>query len=268
MLELFREQNDPERRVIVGAVAREDVDFVALLGDLVFRGDDATDWARFDALAAPLRERPLFSVLGNHDYGLLAGRARAEFFARFPHLPRRGWSSIAYGPLLLVLLDSNRMRLSRSEWSTQLGWLEETLASADADPAVRGVLVLSHHPPYTNSRVTGDDRDVQRDFVPVFSRARKTRAMISGHVHAYERFVRDGKAFVVSGGGGGPRAPLHEGARRRHLDDRFTGKSPRPFHYLRITLESAALAVDVIGSDKGGVTMRTLDAFTLPLADS
>ncbi|MBI2392981.1 MAG: metallophosphoesterase [Deltaproteobacteria bacterium] len=267
-LELLREQNDRERLAIVDAMAQEDVDFVALLGDLVFRGDDAGDWARFDALTAALRSRgnPVLSVLGNHDYGVVACRARAAFDGRFPHLAGRRWSSIAYGPLLIVLLDTNRLRLSRTAWAAQGAWLSEMLSSADADPEVRGVLVLTHHPPYTNSSVTGDDLGVQRDLVPIFSRAQKTLAMLSGHVHSHERFARDGKLFVVSGGGGGPRAALHQGARRRHHDDLFAGPRLRPFHFLRVTVESTSLAVDVVGFDKGEVQARTLDAFALPLA--
>src|SRR5205823_2075898 len=119
----------------------------------------------------------------------------------------------------------------RAEWSTQRTWYEETLRASDDDMATRGVFVLMHHPPYTNSTVTGDEVHVEDTFVPAFVRAKKTLAMLSGHVHSYERFVRDGKTFVVSGGGGGPRAALETGAARRHPDDQFDGPAVRDFHF-------------------------------------
>src|SRR4029450_789587 len=108
-------------------------------------------------------------------------------------------------------------------WREQLIWYRKLLDLWEEDNEVRGIVVLLHHPPFTNSRVTSDTRHVQRDFVPAFLLSEKTLAMVSGHVHHYERYVREGKTFLVAGGGGGPRAPLAEGARRRHADDLFSG---------------------------------------------
>jgi hypothetical protein len=128
------------------------------------------------------------------------------------------------------------------------------------------VLVLLHHPPFTNSRVTSDAIHVQRDLVPPFAGASKTLAMISGHVHNYERFVREGKTFLVAGGGGGPRAPLREGARRRHADDLFAGGRLRAFHYLRFRPGREALEVEVRGLEKDGTGFDTMEGFDLPWA--
>ena len=70
LAEVWRESNDIERDRIVRSIAEEAPDFVALLGDLVFRGSSAAEWARFDALAAPLREGriPVVPIFGNHEY--------------------------------------------------------------------------------------------------------------------------------------------------------------------------------------------------------
>ncbi len=123
----------------------------------------------------------------------------------------------------LVFLDSNIDELPAATWEAQRVWYEATLAAYDADAAVRGVLVLLHHPPYTNSTVTSDEEHVQRVIVPPLLHAKKTLGLVSGHVHSYERFERGGKMFLVSGGGGGPRARLAEGGARRHPDDLFQG---------------------------------------------
>lgn len=264
--ELWRESNDRERERVLRAIAAEAPDFVALLGDLVFRGSAASDWARFDALAAPIREAgiPVVPVLGNHEYWFTRKPALANYFARFPFLDGRRWHAASYGPLAVLALDSNLRFLPPAAWEEQRLWFEAELARADADPGVRGVLVLVHHPPYTNSTVTSDELHVQRAFVPPFERARKTVLMLSGHVHSYERFLRRGKAYVVTGGGGGPRARLASEGRRRHADDLFEGPAVRDFHYLVGELTPSGLQIEIKGIPKGGERFASLERFSLP----
>lgn len=258
---MWRESNVAERRVLVEAIAREQADFLVLLGDLVFRGDSSSDWADFDALTAPLERLPKFPVLGNHDYGVRATTALRNFRARFPSA--RSFYAETYGPLRLLFLDSNRSRMTG--WDEQTRWFSNALDQADRDEHVSSVIVFVHHPPFTNSRISGDDRDVRAVLVPPFLSAKKTRAMISGHVHSYERFSRSGKLFIVSGGGGGPRASLHGGERRRHHDDLYGGAHLRPFHYLRCTLhpETHSLVIEARGLEKGGTLIAEIDRFSL-----
>jgi len=264
-LEVWRESNQAERKLIIREIARDAPDFVALLGDLVFCGSSGAAWSDFDRLCAPLRSEKVLSmpVLGNHEYWLTRRPALANFFARFPHLEGRHWYAARYGPLGLVFLDSNVHWLPLPRWREQLDWYERQLAAFDAAPDVRGVLVLLHHPPFTNSRVTSDTLHVQKDLVPLFQGAAKTLAMLSGHVHSYERFERSGKTFLVTGGGGGPRAPLAQGTRRRHSDDAFEGPPLRLFHYLRLRLRPDGLEVEVRSLEKRGEQFDTMERFTL-----
>ncbi len=233
-LEFWRESNAAESRRLVSEIAARRPDFVVGLGDAVFRGTSGRDWARFDALTAPLRDSgiPILPILGNHEYWLSSRMALRNFFERFPALAGRHWHADTYGILGLLFLDSNERELGGEAWREQEAWLGETLARFDADASVAGVLAFSHHPPYTNSTVTGDGAPVQRTFVPLFAAAAKTLAMFSGHVHSFERFVRGGKTYVVAGGGGGPRVRLAHGEARRHRDDLFEGPAVRPFHFL------------------------------------
>jgi hypothetical protein len=264
----MREANDPERRRILEAVAESAPDFVAFTGDLVFDGARDGHWAEFDALTAPIRSRriPVLTAFGNHEYW--EGRVPAErnVFARFPVLERRHWYAFLAASVLLVVLDSNVGELTRDEWKTEHAWYETTLAAADGDPAVRGVLVLLHHPPFTNSTVTGDEAPVEQAFVPAFLAAHKTLAMLAGHVHSYERFAKGGKMFVVSGGGGGPRALLASGAARRHPDDLFDGPPLRDFHFTVYAVGPDGLDAEVHGLRKGSRELYPMDHFTLPFA--
>lgn len=262
LLEFWREQNDIERALVVRQIAAARPAFLVMLGDLVFDGSSEGAWADFDALCTPIREAriPVLAVPGNHEYWF--GGSLDHYFKRFPHLEKRTFYRVTHGPLALVFLNSNIDNLP--EWEAQLAWYRAELARIDADPRVRGALVMMHHPPYTNSTITSDEEHVGRWLVPPFKAAKKTLAMITGHVHSYERFVYGGKMFVVSGGGGGPRAELSSGDGRRHPEDLFTGPPLRAFHYLSVTPSPSGLSIEAVGLPRGERAFSTIDAFKLP----
>lgn len=264
-LEFWRKSNAQQRIQLIRQIVAEAPDFLAIVGDLVFQGSSAAHWAGFDTLTSPLCEArmPVVPLLGNHDYGLVRRTALPHFFKRFPHLDGRHWFFKTYGPLGLIFLDSNVRRMPRAQWQAQVNWYGRTLEHCEQHPDIRGVVVLLHHPPYTNSPMVADARAVQGAFVPPFTRARKTLAMVAGHVHSYERFVRAGKTFLVSGGGG-PRVKVATGRRRRHLDDCFGGPSIRNFHFLMLTLSSTGLEIAMRGLHTHAGEFATLDHMALP----
>ena len=264
---LRRESNPHERERVLAHLAERRPAFLAITGDLTSGGWSARAWRKFDRLVSGLHREgvPMLPIMGNHDYGMLRGVAARRFAARFPRFADAPWYARTYGRIGMLFLDSNAAALSREDRRRQREWFAASLDEYDADPAVDGVLVFAHHPPFTNSTVTRDDDLVQATIVPPFVRSRKGIAMLSGHTHAYEHFVEHGKHFIVTGGGGGPRMRLREGAARRHVD-LFAGASPRPFHYLWVTPTSKGLAVDVEGLHKGATTLSTIDRFELAYA--
>jgi Icc-related predicted phosphoesterase len=258
--EFWREQNDRERVRIVRHIAAESPALLVLLGDLVWDGSSTSQWGDFDVLMRPVREKriPVIATPGNHDY-LWGGRDNVErMFERFKAMGRSTYSWMTVGPVGLVFVDSNRERLGAEAWGVQQAWLVQVLAGLDADPNVRGVMVMQHHPPYTNSTVTGDDPDVQEALLPAFVGARKTMAMVAGHVHAYERFELDGKHLLVSGGGGGPRVRLFQGRAKRHPSLRsLPGLSP--FHVIWLTPGTTGVQLTVRGVQKGDDEFAIID---------
>lgn len=263
---LGREPNDAERERLIAAIAADRPDLLVHLGDAVAIGSSAADWAYFDRLMTPIRDAgiPVLAVFGNHDYWGVRSVARTALESRFPELGRSHWYTGRYAGLLLVWLDSNRRKLSDEDWDRQSRWFKEQLDDADRDGGTKGVFVFCHHPPYTNSRATGDEADVQEAFLPAFFASHKAVVLVAGHTHAYERFERHGKTFVVSGGGGGPRVRLLEGDAARH-PDLFRGPSPRPFHYLLLELRGRGVEVEVKGFDKGEGAVRIIDRFRVML---
>jgi len=261
---LLAEQNDPERAGILAALAAARPDALLLLGDHVFLGASSRQWAFFDRLVAPLRAAgvELLPILGNHDCWSLGPRALRHYFSRFPRVEGRRFYTTRLGPLGLVALDSNRLFMPASSWDEQSRFYDETLTHLDADPGVRGILVLVHHPPFTNGTVTGPSALTERSFVPSFLRARKGLVMLSGHVHAYEHFVKEGRHFVVCGGGGGPRHRLLP-KERQVFRDLFDGRPIRDFHFLTLAPGEAGLDVRAFGLPKGGARTSPMDHFHL-----
>ncbi|HUO52139.1 MAG TPA: metallophosphoesterase [Gemmatimonadaceae bacterium] len=274
-----RESNRAERDRLFAHLAGRQPAFLAIAGDLTSSGWSSRAWRTFDRLMAPMRREgvPVLPIMGNHDYGILRANAARRFgdhgfvralaarrfAARFPQFARARWYARTYGRLAMLFLDSNAAALTGEEWQRQKEWFAAALDACDGDPAVGGVLVFAHHPPFTNSTIFRDDAAVQEAFVERFVRSPKTVAMISGHAHAYEHFIERDRHFIVTGGGGGPRVRLLEGAARRHAD-LFVGASPRPFNYLWITPRPQGLSIVVEGLDKGATTLATIDRFELP----
>ncbi len=259
-----RESNDIERKEIVENITQQNPGSVVLLGDMVFEGDNIDHWKYFDNVMTPLTKEniPVYPVIGNHEYWG-KNRIALEFLTeRFPVLKGSHWYTERCDSVALIFLDSNDLEYSSEEWQTQIDWFKNKLLLYDNDPAIRGILVFAHHPPYTNSLITGDEMQVQLGFVPAFDKSKKTLAFITGHAHTYERFIEKGKTFIVSGGGGGPRVLLKTGENTHH--DYYKGPSPRPFNYLIINKESGGLVISVKGVKKGTTNFFNLEHFILP----
>lgn len=215
---------------------------------------------------APVRDAGIetWPILGNHEYRGGGDGVRA-LFERFPHLEGRRWRSIRTGPVAFVLLDDNLDRLGAAGFAEEMAWYRTELARLDGDSAVRHVVVVTHHPAWTNVWVLPESRVVNEHVVPPFLAAAKTVALFCGHVHAYERFEREGRALIVAGGGGAPRMRLRRGRWRRHPDLCDAG-SLRDFHLLRLTPREEKLPVVVESLAPGATEFGVLDRFELPLS--
>jgi predicted MPP superfamily phosphohydrolase len=257
-LEFWRPHYDAERKAVIQAVLSESPAFVINSGDLVCHGGRREDWRRFCDENEVLFSGGIayFPALGNHDYyggAESALRFRAEVF---PHLGTRRWYEVGWGAVRIAILDSNFDELGAEEIRDQDRWLEERLRAAEADAAVHHVLLVCHHPPYTNAKGLAESRDVRDHFVSRLTP--KVRVFASGHVHNYERFEKNGVQFLVSGGGGGPTRDL-ETEHPGH-DDRYRGARERPFHYCRFSLRGGTLACDVFMLQKDD-SWRRVDGF-------
>jgi len=252
-LELVLEQNRHLRPRLLAEITRRRPAAVLHLGDLVTWGASRRHWRRLDADLAALRDArvPLLPVYGNHDRWPLARAAEAEVGARFACLRDRPWYGFRHRGVTFVALDSNFGKLGRPRAEAQARWLADAVRAADADPEVRALVGLWHHPVWTNSKLVRPSTRARDELLATLARSPKAIACFSGHCHAFERFEDLGLPLFVSGGGGGPRHPLEERPHKRRRADLFTGGSGRFLHFLELELGDDHATVRVVRMREG-----------------
>jgi hypothetical protein len=235
-VEFWRERNDRERKQLLEAMAQTAPAFAIHLGDLTTKGASEKQWEDFDGLHREFLDRriPILPLLGNHEFYGSDEKALQNYFSRFPFLNGQRWYRFVWKRTGFLLLDSNFGKLSQEEAERQKRWYISELERFEADPAIDSVIVCTHHPPFTNSRVVAPSAEVRTSFAEPFTRYRKTVAFFSGHCHSYERFHHGGKHFIVSGGGGGPRHLLTTDPATRAWEDLFPGPALRFFHFCEV----------------------------------
>jgi 3',5'-cyclic AMP phosphodiesterase CpdA len=265
LFEFWRERNDKERKIILDEIARREPAFVIHLGDLTSDGGSLRKWQKFDDLTTSFREKkiPCFPILGNHDFWGDDTKALQYYFDRFPYLEHKRWYSFRWNKVGLIMLDANFSTLSQKQIEQQAAWYVEELEAFEKDKRVDYVIVCCHEPPFTNSRVVKPNRKVQSLFVDPFVRFRKPCLFFSGHSHAYERFQHEGKFFICSGGGGGPRHKVYIDPKKRRYEDLYPGPALRFLHFCEIEINAHGLDYNVLRLEPDG-TFTIVDPMTIP----
>jgi 3',5'-cyclic AMP phosphodiesterase CpdA len=265
--EFWRERNDQERKALADEMLRRKPAFVVILGDLTTRGSSAGQWAEFDIRQQVGRDQGIgyFPLLGNHDLYGSDKESFRNYFERFPHLENRHWYSFTWRNVGFILLDSNFHALGRRGAEVQARWYQAELGRFEQRQDVDYIIVGCHHPPFTNSRIVSPSPEVQRLFAEPFQRSRKGAIFFSGHCHAYEKFRQEGKWFLVSGGGGGPRQRLNINPNTRPYPDLFAGAEVRFLHFCELEVVNQSLTLSVVRVDKGGA-ISIADRLAVPAA--
>lgn len=179
-------------------------------GDIVRHNDDEAGWKSHLGTTLRIGRRvPVILALGNHELYTMgrpaAARERVLRTYPAPHDPLAeslqlpsGVFHVVVGDALFIVLDSNS---PLGPGSPQRAFLEQAL---DGRGKARHVFVALHHGPISAGSHGGHPEGA--GLSELFTRAGVT-AVFSGHDHTYQRIVRGGVSYVVTGGGG---APLYE----------------------------------------------------------
>lgn len=242
--------NREVRQIIYDDIIEHKPVSVFHMGDLVARGYGEKYWKDFDQFRNRLNQNEIsfYPVLGNHELIVFPKKGESNFQKRFPQHSRTGYL-VRVDSLAVILLNSNFGKMSEDEITKQNNWYDKTLDELDSDSSIKIIAIGTHYSPYTNSKRVSPSKDVQQYFVPGYLNSKKANLFLSGHSHAFEHFIIEGKNFLVIGGGGGPQQPLLVGEDARWKDNFNSEDEYRRFHYIRLVKEADDYIVNVIMID-------------------
>lgn len=199
--------DDAAHAAVVRAMASASADFFVHTGDFVANGGSAPEWQTFFDIEAPImRDRCVFSCVGNHELVDGAGMQYVRYFgpadgpAPVTVTPESLNGSFRWGNARFFLVNG---MVSYAAGQASRDWLEKALASAADEKGIVWRIVVTHHGPWS-SGPHGDNTRFRDAGIPDLLRKHKVDLVLAGHDHIYERGFADGLAYFVSGGGGAP----------------------------------------------------------------
>jgi acid phosphatase type 7 len=161
---------------------------VFTLGDNVYENGTAAEFANcYGPSWGTFKYRTRPSV-GNHDYNTAGATGYFGYFGARAGDPSKGYYSFNMGSWHIVALNSNCWKVSCAAGSTQERWLRADLA---AHPS-KCTLAYFHHPRFSS----GGNNIVVAPFWRDLYEA-GAEVVLSGHVHAYERFAPQNPSGVA-----------------------------------------------------------------------
>lgn len=210
------------------------------VGDLVYNGDNISDWTRFNTITADLRsESEFFPALGNHEH------QSQLYFDNFDLPGNEEWYSVERNRVHFIVLNTC---VPFGPASAQYHWFLDDLASVSDSTWLTAVVL--HHPPYSTGPHVDDEVGVRDTLVPIFEQY-GVDVVFAGHDHDYERSFCGGIYYLVTGGGG---APLRDQVRQHPCSQLFLKKH----HFCKLSILPDTMHVRVI--DDSGVQV---DSFTV-----
>lgn len=244
--------NPSARKALVSRIAGEHPDAILLDGDVPWHGGTTADYDEFGVETQRWRAMGLrvLPALGNHEFsGCQPAGCLEHWWAAFPSVRGKRWYAIDFAPNVHVdVLDSMSPLTPDSE---QLTWLQRDLSGLP--PWVQFVVITLHHPPVadiqTRVEVDHNPRPNEVALATYLSQAARTSrahfVVVAGHVHNYERLLRDNVLYLVSGGGGAKPAPID-----RTPADLYQGVDFPNFHYVKLTIGDGRLRGQMIRLDE------------------
>ena len=223
-------------RLVASEMALDPFDpaFIIHTGDLV-GSPVSPNWSNFFWAIEPFsKSTPIVPALGNHE------RNDDSYYEAFK-LPSGGgdygeqWYSFSYGSVKFIVLDSNADQIGLSRFLEERKWLLKEL-KRNSKPVT---VVVFHHPIYSSEYSTGVDKGLADSWGSLFKKY-GVDLVFNGHVHSYERAVKNGITYVVTGGGGAPTGNLSS---RFDFSRKAKGDS---LHYLRVLVKETEINLQMV----------------------
>ena len=228
-------------------------------GDIVQHGGLETEWQNYFSTAnVYLSGSYLMAAVGNHEYYDAPTQEKAPplflKYMRNNQSSELGYMQLDLGKINLLMLNSNFDFMSESKIKEQWDWLEDKLTTAEKTH--KPSIVVMHHAPFSSSLeyVREIPTRLRNELVPMLEKHKDVKMMISGHLHMYEKSVKDGLTYLIAGPSGG-------------INNVVTYKNP---YSLFVKSFVTTFSVFKITSDKIEVMTYTgtndiIDQFSVPL---
>lgn len=202
---------------------------VVHLGDMVNKGDNYEDWQIFFEITAPLREIAFFQpVKGNHEK---PDAYYKQYFGVYNY-----WATI--GDYVLIFLDPD----------VGVDGIQRFLKSLNLSGKIP--IVFSHYPifsagPHGSTETVRKLQVLHETFLQL-----RVPLIFGAHDHNYQRLVKDGITYVVTGGGG---APLYRVGSIEGLV-----KGVMVHHFVKVRLENERIECEAVS-----ISGEIIDRFTI-----
>ncbi|WP_448517270.1 metallophosphoesterase family protein [Pseudothermotoga sp.] len=207
---------------------------VVHLGDMVNRGDNREEWEIFFEITSPLRSYAFFQpVKGNHEKPDVYYR---QYFGLYNY-----WARV--GNYVLIFLDPD----------VGVKGCESFLRSVDLSG--KTAIVFSHYPIFSGGPHGATQTVKNLQVLHDVFRELKAPLVFGSHDHNYQRIVKDGVTYVVTGGGG---APLY---RVNHTEGLLV--SAVVHHFVKVRLEEDQIECEAISIDG-----KIIDSFIVSVRSS
>lgn len=217
--------DDRAHELVVRAMLAAPSDLLVHTGDYVEDSSREVEWKRFFDVEAPLlRDRCVFTAVGNHEL-VDSGRSYRLYFGATSSTMR--WQFARFW-----FTDAQDDSPSR--------WLLPELAKSDGEPGIVWRIVVLHQGPYA-SGPHGPNPTLTKATLDAW-RQHKVDLVVSGHDHIYERGVARGLRYLVTGGAGAPPYRIEE-----RLST--TRKTDTSRHYVRLELSPERVELAARRSD-------------------
>ncbi len=152
---------------------------------------------------------PFYVELGNHDYEQTKAQIEREYAKKHPDsrwkYPAK-WYRVdfpakpAKALFTVLMLDSNKPKLSKEEWAEQIRWMDAELSKPDVG---EWTAACAHHPIFSNGS-HGDNGVLMLEWGKIFKQ-HNLDFYLCGHDHDLQHLqIKDWPTtFILAGGGGG-----------------------------------------------------------------
>jgi 3',5'-cyclic AMP phosphodiesterase CpdA len=195
-------------------------------GDIMLRPANEVEWVSFWKVSEPITDNmKLYIARGNHEGN---DPASEEFLQEQLQLPQdHFYYAFARENAMFIILDTEKAREENSIGPEQFEWLYHALLAASEADDIDHIFIFLHRPVFPQGQHMGSPMINGMELHELFLNHPKIKAVFSGHEHMFNRTVRDGINYIITGGGGGILYDGYGGNYHHFVKVSFYGASDR-----------------------------------------